>query len=370
VRVLRTVRCKISVPEGDRPLVEDLFRRYAAACSQIAQWGRDHRVSNKVRLQHQLYYEIRRNYDLPANLAIPAIRRASGALESAKFKGRFQFRPTFVAFDARTFTLKLSKGVVSFSVPGRRVIAGLEIAAYQHEVLWGARRAQSATLVKARDGYWINIGAQNEVPDAPAGEAQGVDLGIRRLATTSAGRRFNGNSLREYRETRWRVRASLQSKGTKGAKRALKRLSGRERRRATWENHCLSKQIVEEAVKTGCSRILMEDLRGIRDRLQVWNKHRNRMISLWAFGQLREFIRYKAASKGIRMMEVDPAYASVRCHRCQERGIRTLDLFTCTTCGDFDADVNAAKNIAAGGGGSRAGAVTLQSRSQPPPNQT
>jgi putative transposase len=176
-----------------------------------------------------------------------------------------------------------------------------------------------------------------------------VDLGIRRVATTSTGRRFRGDLLREYRETRWRVRASLQSRGTKGAKRALRRLSGRERRRATWENHRISKRIVQEAVKTGCSTIQVEELRGIRDRLKVWNKHRNRMISLWGFAQLREFIRYKAAAKGVGMIEVDPAYTSVTCHRCHKLGTRSLDLFTCTTCGEFDADVNAAKNIAAGG---------------------
>jgi putative transposase len=349
VRVLRTVRCTISIPEEDRPLVDDLFRRYAAACSQVAPWGRDHRESNPVRLQHQHDAELRRTYGLPANLAITALRRASGALKSARFKGRFQFRPTFVAFDVRTFTLKLSKGLVTFSVPGKRVAAALEIAEYQHEALWGADLAQAATLVKAKDGYGMNIAVESEVPDAPSGEALGVDLGIRRLAATSSGRRFRGDLLRIYREHRWRVRASLQAKGTKGAKRVLRRLSGRERRRATWENHRLSKLVVLEAVKTGCSRILMEDLGGIRERLKVWNKHRNRMISLWAFGQLRDFIRYKAASNGIRVIEVDPAYTSLRCHRCQKPGTRTRDLFTCTPCGEFDADVNAAKNIAAGG---------------------
>ena len=73
------------------------------------------------------------------------------------------------------------------------------------------------------------------------------------------------------------------------------------------------------------------------------------MVSLWSFGQLQEFIRYKAAAKGIRVIEVDPAYTSLECHQCHQMGKRTLDLFTGATCGEFDADVNAAKNIAAGG---------------------
>ncbi len=256
-----------------------------------------------------------------------------------------------MALDARTFTLKLSQGAVTFSTHGKRVTAALLISDYEHEALWGAQVAQSAILVKAKDGYWINIAVQQEVSEVPQGAILGVDLGIRRLASTSTGRRFNGKVLREYRESRWRVRASLQSKGTKGAGRALKRLSGRERRRARWENHRISKRIVQEAVQHGCSTINMKDLRGIRDRLKVRNRHLNRMVSLWAFGQLREFIRYKAAARGIRVTQVDPAYTSLQCHQCHKLGKRTLDLFTCATCGEFDADLNAAKNIAAGGAG-------------------
>jgi IS605 OrfB family transposase len=355
VQSIRTVRCRILVPPEKRALVDSLFERYSQASTEIAAWGRDHRESNAVRLQHQLYYGIRRNYGLPANLTITALRRVSAALAQAKFKGRFQFRPTFVALDARTFTLKLSQGVVSFSTHEKRVSAALLISDYEHEALWGAQIAQSAVLVKAKDGFWINIAIESGVPEVPQGGTLGVDLGIRRLASTSTGRRFSGTVLREYRESRWRVRASLQSKGTKGARRALKRLSGRERRRAAWENHRISKWIVEDAAEHGCSAIALEDLRGIRDRLQVRNRHRNRMVSMWAFAQLGEFIRYKAAAKGIRVNEVDPAYTSLVCHQCHKMGMRTLDLFTCRTCGEFDADLNAAKNIAAGG--ARAGDI-------------
>lgn len=352
---IRTVRCRILVPPEKRALVDSLFERYSQACTEIAAWGRDHRESNPIRLQHQLYYAIRKSYGLPANLTITALRRVSAALVQAKFKGRFQFRPTFVALDVRTFTLKLSKGEVSFSTHGKRVLAALRISDYEHEALWGAPVAQSALLVKAKDGYWINIAVESDIPEVPEGGTLGVDLGIRRLASTSTGRRFHGTVLREYRECRWRVRASLQSKGTKGARRALKRLSGRERRRARWENHRISKQVVQEAAQHGCSAIALEDLRGIRDRLKVRNPHRNRMVSLWAFGQLREFIRYKAAANGIRVTQVDPAYTSLHCHQCRGIGMRTLDLFTCTTRGEFDADLNAAKNIAAGG--ARAGDI-------------
>jgi predicted transposase len=199
VQSIRTIRCRILVPPGKRGLVDSLFERYSKACTEIAAWGRDHRESNPVRLQHQLYYAIRQKYGLPANLTITALRRVSAALAQAKFKGRFQFRPTFVALDARTFTLKLSQGLVSFSTQEKRMTAALLISDYEHEALWGAQIAQSAVLVKAKDGYWINIAIESDVPEVPKGGTLGIDLGIRRLASTSTDRRFNGRVLREYR---------------------------------------------------------------------------------------------------------------------------------------------------------------------------
>ncbi|MFN3919957.1 MAG: RNA-guided endonuclease TnpB family protein [Methylohalobius sp.] len=146
------------------------------------------------------------------------------------------------------------------------------------------------------------------------------------------------------------MRASLQSKGTRGTKKVLRKLSGYERRRMAHRNHEIAKAVVAEAVRNGCSLIRMEELRGIRGRLKVPNRHLNRMISLWAFAQLQAFVRYKAAGKGIRFETVNPAYTSQTCGSCGSCGRRDQETFFCTTCGvSLDADVNAARNIAGGG---------------------
>ena len=351
MKTLRTIRCKLTVQPEDALILLRLFGLYAGACTRIAQYGRDHREANAIRLHHALYKEIRRGFGLSSNLAVTALRRAAGALKTANFKGRFQFRPTFVALDARTFTLKLEKGVVSFSThTGKRITAALDIGAYQQEALWSADVAQSATLVKANDGVYANIVVEGNVLDSLQENVLGIDLGIRNIAVTSGAYRKSGSDLRKFREERWRIRASLQSKGTRGAKGVLKRLSGRERRYAAWVNHTVSKEIVAHAVKTGCSLIRMEDLKGIRARTQVPNRHRNRMVALWAFGQLQEFVEYKAAAQGIRTEVVNAKDTSKTCHRCRKLGIRNRETFVCTPCGGtLDADLNAALVIAAGG---------------------
>jgi len=349
VRQLRTIRCKLSVDLANTPILIELFTRYAKACSDISKWGRDHKEENAVRLHHALYYNIRKKYSLPASLVVTALRHSSGALKAAKMHGKFQYRPTFVCLDVRTFTLKLNKGVVTFSSHEGRKTAKLEIGKYQRDLLIG-QKPTSATLVRAKNGFYCNISIENEVPDVAVGGTLGVDLGIRKVAVVSTGMKFFGKSLREYREHRWKVRASLQSHGTRGAKRLLRRLSGKEARHVAWINHRIAKAIVAEAVKAGASLIRMEDLKGIRDRLRIPNKHRNRMMSLWSFFQLQSFIEYKAALKGIRFERINPAYTSQTCHKCKKPGLRDKETFCCTPCGlTMDADLNAALVIAAGG---------------------
>jgi len=180
-----------------------------------------------------------------------------------------------------------------------------------------------------------------------------IDCGIKRLAVASTGKVWSAQKLLAVRDRHARVRASLQSKGTKGAKRVLKRLSKRESRYARWLNHNLSKEIVALAKKKLCGIIALEDLKYIRSRTKRWNKHANRMKHAWSFGQLQSFIEYKAALAGLTVKKVKADGTSQECHRCGEKGKRTKAKFVCTngqTCGELlDADINAAKNIAARG---------------------
>jgi putative transposase len=351
VQTFRTIRFKLEIQAEDLPVLSRLFDLYAQACTQIARFGQEHRESNPIRLQHALYKKIRSEFKLPANLVITALRRVAGALRSSNFRGRFQFRPSFVALDARTFTLKLGKGEISFSTQlGHRLRAALDIGAYQHEGLWSAHLVQTAILVRARDGFYANIVAESEVRESANTGVLGVDLGIRNVATTSGSYQQSGRDLAQYRNHRWRIRASFQSKGTKGAKRALKRLSGREKRHAAWVNHNVAKGIVVNAIKEGCSLIRMEDLKGIRARTKVRDKHRNRLQAHWSFGQLQNFVAYKAADRGIRIQLIPARNTSRTCHRCGQLGARNRETFNCKPCGlRMDADQNAAHIIAAGG---------------------
>ena len=93
----------------------------------------------------------------------------------------------------------------------------------------------------------------------------------------------------------------------------------------------------------------MEQLKGIRNKTKTWNKHLNRMVAGWSFYQLQQFLSYKAAAQGISVELINPAYTSQTCHHCLQLGSRQGERFTCLTCGEQHADVNASHVIALGG---------------------
>ncbi len=74
-----------------------------------------------------------------------------------------------------------------------------------------------------------------------------------------------------------------------------------------------------------------------------------RTISGWSFYQLQQFVIYKAAAFGIAIEFVNPTFTSQTCHHCLNLGSRKGERFTCLTCGDQHADVNASHVIALGG---------------------
>jgi len=103
----------------------------------------------------------------------------------------------------------------------------------------------------------------------------------------------------------------------------------------------------------------MENLKGIRKQRK--GKRFNGMLSNWSFYQLQSFITYKAERKGITADRVKPNYTSQICHRCGQLGSRSSQgCFSCCHCGlsNFNADLNASRNLAHPMLGERQAAVT------------
>jgi putative transposase len=141
------------------------------------------------------------------------------------------------------------------------------------------------------------------------------------------------------------LRSKLQKKGTKSAKRHLKRLSGKERRFRADINHQISKQIIA-SLNPG-DTIVLEELTGIRNA--KLRKQQRCLLNNWSFFQLEQFLKYKAMPKGIEIVYIDARYTSQRCSKCGfilKSNRKTQANFCCKQCGfKLNADLNASRNI-------------------------
>ena len=175
----------------------------------------------------------------------------------------------------------------------------------------------------------------------------GVDLGIVNIATDSTGESFSGKKVESVRQRYFKLRQALQSKGTKSAKKHLKKNRRKEGLFRRDVNHCISKKIVEKAKRTK-SNIVLEELTGIRDRTRVRKSQRAQRDG-WAFAQLRQFVEYKSKLNAVKVILIDPRNTSRECSVCgyiDKKNRKSQAKFCCLSCGHSEnADMNAAKVI-------------------------
>lgn len=347
--------------------MDDLLHAFADSCNYANEQVKTG-ITSKTTIQSMVYQDIRARFGLSANQAVRVCARVGANRKTAKVKGEIvkKFSPTSADYDARIFDFREKDKTVSLTLLGCREHIPVVLANYQLGKLKG-RKPTSAQLCKHNDGlFYIHIQLTDETPDPiKSDNVIGVDFGRRDIAVTSLGDKWDGIQVTEVRDRFSRVRASLQSKASKGtrstrrrARQILKRLSGRERRYQTWLNHCISKLIVLSALQSNAI-IAVEDLTGIRERTnqQPRNKTERRRSNSWAFFQLRLFLSYKSVKFGVELIAVNPAYTSQTCHNClhihpvKGKSYRSGKVFKCGHCGNqCDADENGSKMISIVGG--------------------
>jgi IS605 OrfB family transposase len=327
---------------------------FADACNQILEVAKRENCWNTTKLHHKVYKPVREATGLKANHVCQAIRRVIGNAKAVK--QIHKFRPTSISLDVRTFVYKEESQSVGVTLMCGRVEFKLSIGGYQIALLRG-QSPTSATLNRTKQGqYFINFVV--DIPTQPTGKTPkviGVDLGRRDIATTSTGKSWSGKQIQNTRDRYSQVRANVQSKRTRSSRRLLRRLSLRERKFQEWLNHNISKQLVQDAKQMNAA-LAFEDLTNIRQSLNQLprGKTERRRTNNWAFYQLRLFVGYKANIAGVRVVLVPPAYTSQTCSRCHHvhpikgKSYRNGKVFKCGHCGfEYDADINAANNIAA-----------------------
>jgi putative transposase len=324
-------------------LKETLERANAAAneCSRIA-W--DHQTFAQFHIHKLVYTTLRGQFDISAQLAVRVIAKVADAYKLDHERQRTFYKHGSIAFDDRI--LRYGADYVSiWTVTGRQKIPF--VCSERDRILLAARQGESDLIYRKGKWYlWATVNVVEQSPYNPD-DYLGIDLGIARIATDSDGKSFSGSHVKNLRKRHLKLRQRLQSKKTKSAKRRLRERRRKESFFARDLNHQISKQIVKKAKRTNRA-IALEELKGIRSRVRARKAKRSELHS-WSFGQLRDFIEYKAKLAGVPVITVNPRNTSRECSSCGhvcKSNRRSQKVFQCQQCGhSSNADVNAARVI-------------------------
>jgi putative transposase len=386
----------ITTPEQVAPLRETQLA-YRDALNAVSFYAFEQgKTSSVTRLHKGMYTELRIRYGLPSQLACSVERQVAATykglwtklkknaehrrakITKKRFKGLEQpphyHSPTVQYTYERDYTFQRDSRVSVGTLGGR---ISLPYQGY-HEHMALIRQGASIGDAKLwydkpKKTFYLLVSLAVEVSDPTPVDLQevvGVDVGIRYLAVTSTSTgktSFHpGKRVRHQANHYARLRKRLQQKGTRGAKRRLKRIEQRERRLKAQANHCIAKQIIKEHPHT---LIGLENLTDIRERKKRKKRRRkkngkgyervsskarkaNRVYSQWSFAELQALISYKAALAGQLSIKVDADYTSQACPMCgyrsQENRPEKGLLFVCQNQNcryTLHADLIGARNV-------------------------
>ena len=344
-----TIKVKLKITNSETALsLSKTMEQYRQACNYVSEYIFNHDFDMKQRrLNKELYSKLRNLFSLKSQMAQSVIRTVIARYKTVKtqmscrpYKYQDQntgewhretrnlawlYKP--ISFNRPQVDLQrnrdwsyLSNGQLSVNTLDGRVKA-IPVCHGFSQYFDGTWKFGLAKLLKTGNKWYLHISATKEVADFDKQTVKhvvGIDRGLRFLATTydEQGNTafFDGKAIMRKRAKYQKLRATLQAKGTKSAKRRLKKLSGRENRWMSDVNHRLSKTLVQ---KYGTDTLfILENLNGVSfERTDLPKSLRSRNKS-WAFYQLEQFLTYKAHLNNCEVVEVSAQYTSQRCPKC------------------------------------------------------
>jgi len=229
MEVKRTVPVKLDIPDERRDDLHQTIQQFNTAANYTIHHGRDDDgdlILNKSTIHDEVYHDLRDRTDLPANLVVRAYSKAVEAMKSTVAeweKGDNRPLPSFdepsAVYDKRTLTIKDEYATLS-TVNGR-VEADFVLGEYQRSYLEDDEYEKRMGTLHYRpdeDTFYLHIVVQKEVDQRDDDRVLGVDLNLKNVAVTSTGRFFDGGELLWGKNHYFRVRRSLQDKGTRSAR--------------------------------------------------------------------------------------------------------------------------------------------------------
>ena len=177
----------------------------------------------------------------------------------------------------------------------------------------------------------------------------GIDLGVRKLVTTSDNEKYISSLDLLKIENKIRKAQKKLSKKKKDSKNYIKQKNKLNKIYRYKKNY--TKDIIHKVTTKLVKEydiIFMEDI-NIKDLLdkQDLKSKRKKMLSS-CLGKIREYLEYKVVMHDKKLVKIDKYYASSKiCSRCSSMyEVKDNEIYCCPECGNIiDRDYNAAINI-------------------------
>jgi putative transposase len=338
-------KLKAESPEDSQGLLK-ILEMQRVAFNEVSKDLFELKEFSVVKLHALCYRRIRNLYpDIPSQVVIKAAQECLASYKSAK--SNLKAWPKFplvkerlsMRLDKRLFS-KPAKNVFKITTPSGR--KPFEAILYKRlEDALDKYGHQDPLLFVRNDEIFISI-CIDVKPAEPINPtlALGVDLGVRVAAACSDGRVFIDRKFnKEKRRLRY-LKRSLQSRGTKSARRHAKKLFRKELRKNKNQTFLLANAILN----TSANVIALENLKGVKRKKTRWQcKNPISQVPLY---DLRRVLSYKALNQGKTVVVVNPAYTSQTDSLTGKRvGERRGRRFYAKSGLVYDADLNAARNI-------------------------
>lgn len=376
--IVKTMKLHIKVAKDDVQKLIDVTTVYAEACTYISEYIFNNGFElGFMNLQEKIYHIVRNKFKLKSQMTISAIKTSAARYKSVKeqlSQKPYKYKDENGKWNYITKTLDWLHKPIAFRRPQADLVFNRDYSFVNNSVT-GESKLSLNTLKKRIyvdydlpdnfkeyfNGTWkfgtgkivsLNGEWYFHIPMTKAADKTfnvdntehliGIDRGLRFLATTydEEGKTgfVSGSDIMKKRDKFQAVRAELQSRGTKSAKRVLKRLAGRENRWMTDVNHQISKTLVRSYGEN--TLFVIEDLTGVsfsEENLKNRSSDGKYEFRSWSFYQLEQFLIYKANETGAKVINVPANYTSQRCPACgrihKENRNHDTHEYVCDICG-------------------------------------
>ena len=319
---------------------------------------REHPMS-RYDVHYKFYYDIRKQYPtLSSQMVCKVIQEVVANWKTCLHSGEDFITPKktnlSILLDKRLYS-KLTDKSVNITVPGFKRVPCTFSAYPLLQYMFDSYKPKNCNIFYRDSQFWLTVQFDTSEVDLANEEVLGIDRGIKRLITCSDGTAIADREFNKRRRKIRYLKRCLRKKGTKNAKRHLKKLRKREARMSKDYTYRVAKYILSKPQGI----IALEDLSKIKkntsrkkiatecgEKKEIKRKRHNNRFGQVALRQLQTVLEYKAPLVGKRVATVEPAYTAQLDCRGLPNGKRLGTRYYAADGLVLDADWNASINIA------------------------